>query len=68
MRLKIKYIAVLLLLSTTMLVGCRRTCVCYGYDELEYRYSEEEVDAHGGNCSNMIMQAGTRYLSYCNWE
>lgn len=49
--------------------ACERTCVCYGYDEQEHRYTEEDVEKlHGGNCTNMVYQANTRYLSVCNWE
>lgn len=49
--------------------GCKRECVCYGYDELEHRFSEEEVEAaNGGNCQNMIIRANTRLYSVCNWD
>lgn len=57
---------VLLLLLLT--VGCKRECVCYGYDELEHLFSEEEVDANGGSCQNMIIRANTRLYSVCSWE
>lgn len=56
-------------LAVCALSGCHRTCVCYGYDQLEHRYSEEEVDQkQDGNCANMVYQANTRYLSVCHWE
>lgn len=56
------------LLVALFLASCQRTCICYGYDGLEHRYSEEQVDANGGNCQNMIIQANTRFYSVCNWE
>ncbi len=60
----------LMLLGGLLLVavGCKRECVCYGYDELEHRFSEEEVEAEGGSCQNMIIRANTRLYSVCNWE
>lgn len=51
-----------------LLAGCRKTCVCYGYDGGEYRYSADEVDDRDVTCANMIIQAGQQYYSVCNWE
>ena len=48
--------------------SCHKTCYCTGFNGMEHAYTEEEVDAHGGGCSNMIMQADTRYYSVCVWR
>ena len=59
----------LLLTPPFFLTSCHRTCVCYGYDQLEHRYTEDEVNQkQNGNCANMVYQANTRYLSVCHWE
>ncbi len=50
------------------LCSCDKTCVCKGYDGGEYPYTEEEVDARGVTCPNMIFQAGQQYYSVCDWE
>ena len=54
--------------TVILLAGCRKTCVCYGYDGGEYRYSADEVDNRDVTCANMIFQAGQQYYSVCNWE
>ena len=65
MKKKLLFIA----LTACAFVGCQRTCVCKGYDGLIHNYTEEEIEQlHGGNCSNMVYQANTRYHSVCNWE
>ena len=50
------------------LAACHKNCACYGYDGQQHDYTADEVDAHGGSCSNMIIQAQTRFYSYCHWE
>ena len=59
------------LLPTILLIfcaSCHKTCYCTGFNGAEHEYTEEEVDAHGGGCSNMIVQADTRYYSVCVWR
>ncbi len=62
------FLTLSLIVLVTILAGCQRTCVCYGYDELEHRFSEEQVKNEGGSCQNMIIRANTRFYSVCNWE
>ena len=59
---------ILAVLAVVSLASCQKTCVCTGYDGSERTYTEEEVDARGVSCSNMIIQARTRFYSYCRWE
>ena len=56
------------MLLTVSLASCRKTCVCTGYDGAEHEYSEADLDARGVSCSNMIIQANTRFYAYCRWE
>lgn len=67
---KVRNIAVVLslLLASLLLGSCHKTCVCTSFSGREREYTEAEVDAHGGSCENMIMQAGTRYYSECVWR
>lgn len=55
-------------LAVVMLAGCRKTCVCKGYDGGEYRYSSSEVDDRDVTCANMIYQAGQQFYAVCEWE
>lgn len=60
-----------LIITATLLsslFSCNRDCVCKGYDGGEYIYTEEDLDARGVNCPNMIFQAGQQYYSVCDWE
>ena len=66
--MKRKLILAAALLLTLGLASCSKTCVCTGYDGAEHEFSEEDLDARGVSCSNMIIQANTRYYSYCRWE
>lgn len=50
------------------LCSCHKRCVCTTNYGTEHEYTEEEVEASGGNCSNMIFQANTRYYSVCVWR
>jgi len=50
------------------LASCHKTCVCTGYNGAERTYTSDEVDALGGNCSYLTVQANTRLYSYCRWE
>ena len=51
-----------------LLTSCHKTCVCSGYDQLEHYFTPEEVDAHGGNCSNMRDYPVANHYSVCSWE
>ena len=53
-----------------MLSACHRDCVCQGYDGGSYTYTEEEVDARGVTCANMIFLGDSyyQYYSVCDWE
>jgi hypothetical protein len=64
MKRKLFILALLALCCT----ACHKNCVCTGYNGAERTYSSDEVDALGGSCSNLIIQANTRYYSYCRWE
>ena len=68
--IKVRTIAVLaaVLLASMLLGSCHKTCVCTSFSGREREYTEDEVDAQGGSCENMIMQAGTRYYSECVWR
>ena len=68
MKRRSPYLLLVGLLLSLCLTACHKTCVCYGYDEMVYSYSKEEVDARDGDCSNMVLQADTRFYSVCNWE
>lgn len=57
--------AVLLCLPFT---ACNKKCVCESYSGAVHEYTEEEVDAQGGSCNNMKIQANTLYYSHCAWE
>lgn len=59
---------ILLLLSSLAVTSCKKTCVCLGYDQLEHPFSEEQVDAIDGNCSNMRNYPVPNHYSVCNWE
>lgn len=51
-----------------LLHGCHKECHCYGYDNTHTFYSEEEVDAKGSTCSEMIYFANVRRFSLCEWD
>ena len=61
-------IITLLSLAALSFAACHKTCLCYGYDELEHEFSEEDVDAHGGNCANMRNYPVDNHYSVCNWK
>lgn len=67
---EMKKIAMLLVVAgvTLLLASCHKECVCTGFDGIDRTYTDEEVDAQGGSCSNMVIQARTRFYSYCRWE
>ena len=58
----------LLSLSLLMLAGCTKKCHCYGYDGTHTFFSEEEVDATDGSCSEMIYFSNIRLYSICEWD
>lgn len=68
MKQKIKGSLLLALVASLSMVGCHKKCVCTSYSGAEREYSVDEVDAQGGSCANMIMQADIRYYSYCEWR
>ena len=53
-----------------LLSSCHKDCVCQGYDGSSHTYTEEEVDARGVTCSDMIFLEGSlyRFYSVCEWE
>ena len=60
-----------LILNFSLLIlssACHKTCVCLGYDQLEHEFSEEQVDAIDGNCSNMRNYPVPNHYSVCTWE
>lgn len=64
-----KFLRILLAVAAMLAMqACTKQCVCVGYDGSETVYTEEEVDAQTGNCSNMIIQAQVRFYSLCEWE
>ena len=67
---KVRTIAIMafMLLASLLLGSCHKTCVCTSFSGREREYTEAEVDAQGGSCANMIIQAGTRYYSECVWR
>ncbi len=49
--------------------SCQKNCVCTGYNGVEHVYTEEEVDARGVSCTNMVYLLGDwPYYSYCEWR
>lgn len=64
-----KFFRILLAVAAMLaLQACNKQCVCVGYDGSEAVYTEDEVNDHGGSCSNMIIQARVRFYSLCEWE
>ena len=59
-----------LLLILFILTGCNKQCQCIGYDGSRVTYSEEELDARGKTCSEMVIHEGlaTRLYSICEWK
>ena len=57
-----------LLAAVLLLTSCHKRCVCTAYNGAEHEYTAEEVEEHGGGCSNMIIQGGERYYSVCVWR
>ncbi|MBO7100935.1 MAG: hypothetical protein J6V98_02815 [Bacteroidales bacterium] len=66
--MKKKALILLLAITALSLAACHKTCVCLGYDQLEHEFSEEQVDAIDGNCSNMRNHPVPNHYSVCNWE
>ena len=66
--LRIAVIVIPITVFSLSATGCQKNCVCTGFNGVEHVYSEDEVDAQGGSCSNMIIQAETRYYSFCEWR
>lgn len=58
-------VALLICIATA---GCHKTCVCTSYSGAEHEYTAAEVEEHNGGCSNMVMQADSRYYSHCEWR
>ncbi len=57
------------LTALASLGACHKTCTCVRYDGASHTFSADEVDAiAGGNCDDMIIQAGIRYYTVCNWD
>ena len=49
--------------------GCHKTCLCHGYDYVDYEFTSEEVDSlASGSCDNMVYRAGIQFYSYCTWK
>lgn len=54
--------------AVILLAGCDKQCHCYAYDGTQPFYTEEEVEAYGGNCADMAYFANIRRYSLCEWD
>lgn len=66
--MKKKFLIIGLCAGALALGSCHKTCTCKRYDGVIHTYTADEVSAHGGSCSSMVIQANTRYYSVCNWD
>ncbi len=62
-------VTITVFLLVSMFFGaCHKKCVCFSFNGSERTYTRDEVDALGGSCTGLELQANTRLYSYCQWE
>ena len=67
--MKRKLTIILAAIAVFSLAACNKRCHCYDRNGANVYYTQDEVDAAGTSCANMVTQAGkTNYYYLCEWE